>query len=864
MSSAVYVSPLKIVDSTTVKAYATAAGFTDSAVVTSSYDIQNLGVGINFGNGFSGALSASTPMILNGSTDLDDSRLQLTNGGLYQAGSAWYGAPMDIRSFTSDFTFQLSNPQANGITFALQNTGPNAIGGYGAGLGYGQSSGATIGYGEANVNGIPNSAAVKFDLWNNTGEDNSTGLVFNGPASLIPSLDLTGSGISLHSGDAISVHLAYDGTLLTMNVNDRVTGALYYTSWIADLPRMIGSPNAYVGFTGSTGAASASQKITTWTFVSTGSNESAAMPVISLVSGTYVSPQTITISDVTAQSTIYYTTDGTIPSIASQKYTGPFPLIGEMVVNAIASAPGFTNSVVANSSLVAISPISVTPQPISIDFNGNEQPMSPTEVAGVVPELNWNNAVGPVHSSPLRLRDSSGEQTNASVTWKAAGIWDLAIPTESNDSHMMKGYLDTTDDSSTTISISGLAPNPTGYDVYVYVDGNNLSESRTGQYTLSSRTATTTMISATDDASVDFSGIYSAASDGPGNYIKFVAAGTDFVITGSPLSSTGSFLRAPINGMQIMPRPPASTPDFKLALTPGHITLAVKASASVTVSAAFDGSLSSPINLTASGLPTGMNASFAPATLNASAPTSVMLLSSSTYVVPGTYTVTITGTSLQLSHNITFSLTVTPPPPDFTLAASSSSVMVTVGHSVDLNLIVTGLNSFADTVFISVSSLPAATNATLSSTSISNGSGSTLLSIAAFKASPGLYSVTVSATNGSITHTISLALTVAPTPSDFRVKLASDFQTVSSSGVAIYQIGVWPLNGFAGTVSFQAFGLPKGMSFMSKTVEMTGGFAMSAAQLVTNAVPPGNYTFTLSAASGSITHTQLIFVEVTQ
>ena len=80
-------------------------------------------------------------MQFNGSTDLDDFRLQLTNGGQYQSGTAFYAKPVDIRQFTTDFTFQLSNPAADGITFTIQKAGPTALGGKGAGLGFCHYSG---------------------------------------------------------------------------------------------------------------------------------------------------------------------------------------------------------------------------------------------------------------------------------------------------------------------------------------------------------------------------------------------------------------------------------------------------------------------------------------------------------------------------------------------------------------------------------------------------------------------------------------------------------------------------------------------------------------------------------------------------
>ena len=62
-------------------------------------------------------------MTLNGSSRLNDTRLQLTDGGNYEAGSAFYSVPVDIRAFKTDFSFQLSNASADGFTFAIQSLG---------------------------------------------------------------------------------------------------------------------------------------------------------------------------------------------------------------------------------------------------------------------------------------------------------------------------------------------------------------------------------------------------------------------------------------------------------------------------------------------------------------------------------------------------------------------------------------------------------------------------------------------------------------------------------------------------------------------------------------------------------------------
>ena len=157
-------------------------------------------------------------MTFNGSTGLDDTRLQLTSGLANQAGTAWFNTPQNIQNFTSDFTFQLSNPAADGITFTIQNTGLTALGPAGGGLGYGPDS-------PTGAAGIGKSVAVKFDLFSNDGEGaDSTGLYTNGASPTVPSTDMTSSAINLHSGDEFSVHLVYNGTTLTMTITDGVTG----------------------------------------------------------------------------------------------------------------------------------------------------------------------------------------------------------------------------------------------------------------------------------------------------------------------------------------------------------------------------------------------------------------------------------------------------------------------------------------------------------------------------------------------------------------------------------------------------------------------------------------------------------------
>ena len=69
-----------------------------------------------------------------------------------------------------------------------------------------------------------------------------------------------------------------------------------------------------------------------------------ANPTFNLGSGTYANAITVTISDTTPGATIYYTTDGSLPTTASTKYTGAIRVSLSGTLRARAFAPGFSAS----------------------------------------------------------------------------------------------------------------------------------------------------------------------------------------------------------------------------------------------------------------------------------------------------------------------------------------------------------------------------------------------------------------------------------------------------------------------------------------------------------------------------------------
>jgi hypothetical protein len=74
------------------------------------------------------------------------------------------------------------------------------------------------------------------------------------------------------------------------------------------------------------------------------------MPVFSPPSGYYNIPLNVTITTSTPGATIYYTTDGSEPTINSNRYDHTIALLASTTIKAIATTPGFANSLVSSAT----------------------------------------------------------------------------------------------------------------------------------------------------------------------------------------------------------------------------------------------------------------------------------------------------------------------------------------------------------------------------------------------------------------------------------------------------------------------------------------------------------------------------------
>jgi N-acetylneuraminic acid mutarotase len=99
----------------------------------------------------------------------------------------------------------------------------------------------------------------------------------------------------------------------------------------------------------------------------------AAPPAFSVGEGTYTTAQSVTLTDATSGSTIYYTLDGTLPTMNSAVYSGPIAISTNTTLQAIATAADHFNSVVVSTTYTITPGFSVTASPASLTVNAGSR-----------------------------------------------------------------------------------------------------------------------------------------------------------------------------------------------------------------------------------------------------------------------------------------------------------------------------------------------------------------------------------------------------------------------------------------------------------------------------------------------------------
>lgn len=226
---------------------------------------------IKFGAGLQGSHNGMMFVIANpGPSNYADASFALASPLAIGATSAnlnatWGGPTGDYNVAFSDNekrTVAFTNGQAgigpwaggltNAVTTAISvgRTVDTCVSGGPYSIGRGGETTESFGY-----EGIGNSIAVMFGAW---GGD--TGLAIGGGAPL--SVPVSGINVGVNP---LACTLSYDGTTLTLHIEDTVTLATFSTSWPINISAEVGANTASVGFTGGSYDSSSSNEVVDWT-----------------------------------------------------------------------------------------------------------------------------------------------------------------------------------------------------------------------------------------------------------------------------------------------------------------------------------------------------------------------------------------------------------------------------------------------------------------------------------------------------------------------------------------------------------------------------------------------------------------------
>ncbi|MGD0090295.1 MAG: putative Ig domain-containing protein, partial [Planctomycetota bacterium] len=171
------------------------------------------------------------------------------------------------------------------------------------------------------------------------------------------------------------------------------------------------------------------------------SGGTVATPTFSPAAGTYSSAQSVTIATTTSGAAIYYTTDGSLPTTSSTKYTGAINVAATTTLKAYAVNAGMSDSTVASAAYTinsappapvitsATTATGTTGVAFTYSITASNSPTS-YNAAGLPAGLSVNMSTGAITGTPTAAGNSSVaiSATNAGGTGTATLALTIVVP----------------------------------------------------------------------------------------------------------------------------------------------------------------------------------------------------------------------------------------------------------------------------------------------------------------------------------------------------------------------------------------------------------------------------------------------------
>jgi uncharacterized membrane protein len=291
--------------------------------------------------------------------------------------------------------------------------------------------------------------------------------------------------------------------------------------------------------------------------------------------------------------------------------------------------------------------------------------------------------------------------------------------------------------------------------------------------------------------------------------------------------------------------------DYILTASPASLTIPQGDSGAATITITPADGFTGSVTLSATSLPNGVTTAFSP---NPATSSSTVSFTASATAATGTAIVNINGKSGSVTQTVPIKIKVVA---DYVLSAAPVTLSVFQGASGTSIITITPANGFNGSVTFSASGLPSGVSAAFSP---NPGTSTTMLTLtASTTAAIGTAAITITGASGSSTQSATLQLTVSAAPS-YNLSASPSTVSVTQSGNSTCTMTIIPANGFNGSVTLSASGLPSGVTaaFSANPATSTSTLTLTTSATATT----GTAAVTITGTSGSLTESTTIQLTV--
>jgi hypothetical protein len=357
-SSAVYSSAITVFATETLKAIATASGYSQSATGSATYTIQ---VATPTFSPVGGTYTSTQTVTISDTTS-GATIYYTTNGSTPTTSSAVYSSAITVSATETLEALAThsgdTNSAVGSAAYTIQVATPT----------FSPTAGTYSSAQTVTISDMTSGATIYYTTNGTTPTTSSTHYTSAITVSATETLEAiaTASGYSqsVVGSAAYTMQVATPtfsptagayGPAQTVTISDSTTGSTIYYTTNGTTPTTSSTHYTSAITVPATETLEAIATKTGYSQSAVGSaaytiNGPAATPTFNPTAGTYSSAQTVTISDSTSGSTIYYTTNGTTPTTSSAVYSSAITVSVNETLKAIAMASGYTQSAVGSAA----------------------------------------------------------------------------------------------------------------------------------------------------------------------------------------------------------------------------------------------------------------------------------------------------------------------------------------------------------------------------------------------------------------------------------------------------------------------------------------------------------------------------------